>query len=181
MAAIYSNGGDRWNILGFNFTKRDALSSVYKISMVIVNSITNWRLCYCQHFCTLILGHLEYLFGIVGYTSGVSWFYSGKSPKDNSKYNGRLNTGPPLIPPAHHGNELTEFRSSLPIAELKENIMKEIENNRVSIWKHKDFFQGFFTASVFSRKFWVILNHWATALSPWQVKLSGVRQSTIIK
>jgi hypothetical protein len=34
MAAIYSNGGDRWNILGFNFTKRDALSSVYKISMI---------------------------------------------------------------------------------------------------------------------------------------------------
>ena len=33
MAAIYSNGGNRWNILGFNFTKRDALSSVYKISM----------------------------------------------------------------------------------------------------------------------------------------------------
>jgi hypothetical protein len=30
MAAIYSNGGNRWNILGFNFTKRDALSSVYK-------------------------------------------------------------------------------------------------------------------------------------------------------
>jgi hypothetical protein len=34
MAAIYSNGGNRWNTLGFNFTKRDALSSVYKISMV---------------------------------------------------------------------------------------------------------------------------------------------------
>jgi hypothetical protein len=34
MAAIYSNGGNRWNILGFDFTKRDALSSVYKISMV---------------------------------------------------------------------------------------------------------------------------------------------------
>ena len=33
MAAIYSNGGTRWNILGFNITKRDALSSVYKISM----------------------------------------------------------------------------------------------------------------------------------------------------
>ena len=31
MAAIYSNGGNRWNILGFNFTNRDALSSVYKI------------------------------------------------------------------------------------------------------------------------------------------------------
>ena len=34
MAAIYSNGGNRWNILGFNFAKRDALSSVYKISMI---------------------------------------------------------------------------------------------------------------------------------------------------
>jgi hypothetical protein len=33
MAAIYSNVGNRWNILGFNFTKGDALSSVYKISM----------------------------------------------------------------------------------------------------------------------------------------------------
>jgi hypothetical protein len=33
MAAISSNGGNRWDILGFNFTKRDALSSVYKISM----------------------------------------------------------------------------------------------------------------------------------------------------
>ena len=37
MAAIYSNGGNRWNILGFNFTKRDALSSLYKISMLITN------------------------------------------------------------------------------------------------------------------------------------------------
>jgi hypothetical protein len=36
MAAIYSNGGNRWNILGFSFTKRDALSSVYKISMVTI-------------------------------------------------------------------------------------------------------------------------------------------------
>ena len=37
MAAIYSNGGNRWNILGFNFTKRDALSSVYKISMKVTS------------------------------------------------------------------------------------------------------------------------------------------------
>ena len=37
MAAIYSNGGNRWNILGFNFTKRDALSSLYKISMVLID------------------------------------------------------------------------------------------------------------------------------------------------
>ena len=39
MAAIYSSGGNRWNILGFNFTKRDALSSVYKISMVLSRCI----------------------------------------------------------------------------------------------------------------------------------------------
>jgi hypothetical protein len=30
MAAIYSNGGNRWNILGFNFAKRDALSTRQK-------------------------------------------------------------------------------------------------------------------------------------------------------
>jgi hypothetical protein len=35
MAAIYSNGGNRWNILGFNFTISDALSSLYEISMLI--------------------------------------------------------------------------------------------------------------------------------------------------
>jgi hypothetical protein len=38
MAAIYSNGGNRWNILGFNFTKRDALSSVYKISIYDIHT-----------------------------------------------------------------------------------------------------------------------------------------------
>jgi hypothetical protein len=42
MAAIFSNGGDRWNIPGFNFTTRDALSSVYKISMVVI---------YCNLLC----------------------------------------------------------------------------------------------------------------------------------
>jgi hypothetical protein len=44
MAAIYSNGGNRWNILGFNFTKRDALSSVYKISMLAARYFEPWRL-----------------------------------------------------------------------------------------------------------------------------------------
>ena len=42
MAAIYSNGGNRWNILGFNFTKRDALSSLYKISMNMIVSSAIW-------------------------------------------------------------------------------------------------------------------------------------------
>ena len=62
-------------------------------------------------------------------------FYSGKSPKDN-KHNGKLNTGPPLIPPACQANELTESRNSLPIAEMKENILQEIENNRVSALRY---------------------------------------------
>ena len=44
MAAIYSNGGNRWNILGFNFTKRDTLSSVYKIS--IYDSTPKLQNCY---------------------------------------------------------------------------------------------------------------------------------------
>ena len=39
MAAIYSNGGNCWNILGFNFTIRDALSSVLKISMTLTDNI----------------------------------------------------------------------------------------------------------------------------------------------
>ena len=42
MAAIYSNGGNRWNILGFNFTKRDALSSVYKISMEMTSGFADY-------------------------------------------------------------------------------------------------------------------------------------------
>ena len=45
MAAIHSNGGNRWNILGFNFTKRDALSSVYKISMGILYHISMIDIC----------------------------------------------------------------------------------------------------------------------------------------
>jgi hypothetical protein len=46
MAAIYSNGGNRWSILGFSFAKRDALSSVYKISMVYTdNTIILYFLC----------------------------------------------------------------------------------------------------------------------------------------
>jgi hypothetical protein len=46
MAAIYSNGGNRWNIFGFNFTKRDAaLSSVYKISMACILYVLVFYLC----------------------------------------------------------------------------------------------------------------------------------------
>ena len=51
MAAIYSDGGNRWNILDFNFTKRDALSSVYKISMAgTLNGLTLWQCALLHHF-----------------------------------------------------------------------------------------------------------------------------------
>jgi hypothetical protein len=50
MAAIYSNGGNRWNTLGFNFTKRDALSSVYKISMG-KSGVQAQFLAYIWHIC----------------------------------------------------------------------------------------------------------------------------------
>jgi hypothetical protein len=40
MAAIYSNGVlNCWNILAFNFNKRDVLSSVYKISMPLTKPV----------------------------------------------------------------------------------------------------------------------------------------------
>jgi hypothetical protein len=41
MAAIYSNGGNRWNILSFNFTKRDALSSLYIRYLWFTLTVTN--------------------------------------------------------------------------------------------------------------------------------------------
>ena len=61
MAAIYSNGGNRWNILGFNFTKRDALSSVYKISMVYTRLAAvhvTYRYNYCTHESCSMHGRL---------------------------------------------------------------------------------------------------------------------------
>ena len=50
LAAIYSNGGNRWNILGFNFTKRDALSSVYKISMIMIHGNHNFSSAHSHEF-----------------------------------------------------------------------------------------------------------------------------------
>jgi opacity protein-like surface antigen len=47
-------GGNRWNILGFNFTKRYALYSVYKISMIITHTYRIYS--YCASDAALILG-----------------------------------------------------------------------------------------------------------------------------
>jgi hypothetical protein len=51
MAAIYSNRGNRWNILGFNFTKRDALFYECKLFYVKEFLITD----YSKAFCNAIL------------------------------------------------------------------------------------------------------------------------------
>ncbi|XP_028394587.1 3'-5' RNA helicase YTHDC2-like [Dendronephthya gigantea] len=58
---------------------------------------------------------------------------ASKSPRDNHKFNGRINTGPPLIPPSHQTNDFTEFRQNLPIAELKDKILNGIDSNQVLI------------------------------------------------
>jgi hypothetical protein len=58
IAATYSNGGNRWNILGFNFTKIDALSSVYKISMGAMHNIETFLV------FTSFIQKLEYFMSI---------------------------------------------------------------------------------------------------------------------
>jgi hypothetical protein len=72
MAAIYSNGGNP-NIFGFNFTKRDALSSVYKISMATIHhlvvalvkvfenncNLNKWACCYDHAMASLAGARLE--------------------------------------------------------------------------------------------------------------------------
>jgi hypothetical protein len=65
MAAIYSNGGNRWNILGFNFTKRDALSSVYKISMPSIET-SKFYLCFSGGvFVTALRWHRPFEFNLI--------------------------------------------------------------------------------------------------------------------
>ena len=61
MAANYSNGGNRWNILGFNFTKRDALSNVYTISMATTLGV-KILICGCLTIkCDLEAEYYKYL------------------------------------------------------------------------------------------------------------------------
>ena len=61
MAAIYSNGGNRWNILGFNFTKRDALSSLYKISMSGPKLSHYCHYLHCHRLFNFLLTYLIFL------------------------------------------------------------------------------------------------------------------------
>jgi hypothetical protein len=60
MAAIYSNGGNRWNIIGFNFTKRDALSSVYKISMCAIRMIRPGLITSIYNYSWKVVGEYRY-------------------------------------------------------------------------------------------------------------------------
>jgi hypothetical protein len=78
MAAIYSNGGNCWNIFGFNFTKRDAISSLYKISMVHTGQAKRlldrgaWNRICDLWFASPMLYHATELRGQVG---SSAWYF----------------------------------------------------------------------------------------------------------
>lgn len=55
----------------------------------------------------------------------------GRSSREN-KVAGKLNNNTPAVPPAVKENELLSFRKSLPIYELREQILKLISENQVS-------------------------------------------------
>ena len=53
MAAIYSNGGNRWNILGFNFTMKEMRYLVYirylwSVLVIIYKSLIQPHFDYCS-------------------------------------------------------------------------------------------------------------------------------------
>ncbi|XP_068740703.1 3'-5' RNA helicase YTHDC2-like isoform X2 [Montipora capricornis] len=57
-------------------------------------------------------------------------FDSGRSSREN-KVVGKLNNNTPAVPPVVKENELSSFRKSLPIHELREEILKLISENQV--------------------------------------------------
>jgi hypothetical protein len=71
MAAIYSNGGNRWNILGFNFTKRDALSSLYKISMDLSHAKTAF--CLTKPYIDVFLGSRIHAHEQISLVQQLTW------------------------------------------------------------------------------------------------------------
>ena len=74
MAAIYSNGGNRWNILGFNFTKRDALSSVYKISMGMICGMVWCVMIWCDSTDGVICCSMVCLAWYNMICCGMAWY-----------------------------------------------------------------------------------------------------------
>ena len=59
------------------------------------------------------------------------FFLQGRSSREN-KVVGKLNNNTPTVPPVVKENELLSFRKSLPIYELREQILKLISDNQVS-------------------------------------------------
>jgi hypothetical protein len=58
MAAIYSNGGNRWNILGFNFTTRVKIEKINNLFQVDIDRREQGCAAhyeqYCQHVVTAL-------------------------------------------------------------------------------------------------------------------------------
>ena len=59
------------------------------------------------------------------------FFLQGRSSREN-KVVGKLNNNTPAVPPVVKENELLSFRKSLPIYELREQILKLVSDNQVS-------------------------------------------------
>ena len=59
------------------------------------------------------------------------FFLQGRSSREN-KVVGKLNNNTPAVPPVVKENELLSFRKSLPIYELREQILQLISDNQVS-------------------------------------------------
>lgn len=65
-----------------------------------------------------------------------TWIFvlsSGNPAREMAKTTGRLNSGLPQTPPARRKSDLDEFRKSLPIFAMKDEIIRLITNNRVTI------------------------------------------------
>jgi len=63
-------------------------------------------------------------------TFAFSFNSQGRGAREN-KVIGKLNNNTPAVPPAIKENELSSFRKSLPIFELREHILKLISENQV--------------------------------------------------
>ena len=64
-------------------------------------------------------------------TSICFFTFLGRGAREN-KVVGKLNNNTPAVPPPVKENELSSFRKSLPIYELREQILKLISENQVT-------------------------------------------------
>ena len=69
--------------------------------------------------------------GILKMCATSSVFVIGMGRELNRTTTGRLNNGVPQVPPLRGASDLSAFRVSLPVAQMKDVIVKAINDNRV--------------------------------------------------